>query len=192
MSPARDSEIVTVAQKVQTLALVWLEREPAIVLPRVCDVLREIPHFEETQDRVALAVMVRRVAEAFVRSRPLRELNGAARLRRTHVSDVHVGRALQIIRQEFARPDLGLRRVADACRVSPAYLSRLMTVTTRYGFRTHLSVVRLLHAAHLLATTPLSIEEVADQCGWRSTAILDHEFKRWFSMPPGEFRRWAT
>ncbi len=192
MFPARDSEIVTIAQKVQTLALVWLEPELAIVLPRVCDVLLEIPYFEVTQDRVALAVMIRRVAEAFVRARPLRELTVEARLRRTHVSDVHVGRALQVIRLEFARPDLGLRRVADTCRVSPAYLSRLLTVSTRHGFRTHLSVVRLLHAAHLLTTTPLSIEEVADQCGWRSTAVLDHEFKRWFWMPPGEFRRWAT
>jgi AraC-like DNA-binding protein len=187
----RRSEVLTFAHAAQRLALVWIEADLVRLLSRVCDVLRDIPKSDATQDRVVVALIVRRIADAFVQTEPTADLTIEARQRRTDASDVHITRALQIVRREYATPALSLRAVAAECRVSTSYLSHLLTVKTRHGFRAYVSAVRLLHAAHLLATTALSVEEVAAQCGWNSTAALDREFRRRFQMTPGEFRRWT-
>jgi AraC-like DNA-binding protein len=160
-------------------------------LPGVWDVLSEVPRCDHDDDRVVLAVILRRLSEAFVRAERPRELPPEARIRRVHVSDVHCSRALECIRREFANSALDLRAVANKCRLSAPYLSHLISVSTRYGFHAHLSGVRILHAANGLATTPLSIQEAADNSGFKSTTVLDHEFKTRFCMTPSEFRRWA-
>lgn len=97
----------------------------------------------------------------------------------------------ECIRREFANPALDLQRVAEQCHLSAPYLSSLISTDTHHGFRTHLSVIRTLHAAHLLATTALSIAEVADKSGFKSTTVLDHAFRKRFGLTPGQFRRWG-
>jgi AraC-like DNA-binding protein len=185
------AEIFAFAQRAQTLALVLLEPDPVRRLPGVWDVLATVPRCDREDDRVVLAVILRRLAEAFVRAERPRELPPEARMRRVRVSDVHCLRALECVRGEFGDPALDLRAAANRCRVSAPYLSHLISVSTRHGFHTHLNGVRILHALDLLATTALSIQEAADKSGFRSTAGIDHEFKKRFNMTPGEFRRWA-
>jgi len=186
------SEVTNFAQKTQRLALVWLEADQVRVLSSVCGILEEIPTLDATQDRVAIALIIGRVADTFVRTDPSGELTVDERQRRVHISDVHIARALQVVRQEYATSALNLQTVAGKCGVSAAYLSHLLTLTTGHGFRTYLNSVRLLHAAHLLSKTALSIGEVADKCGWSSSAALGHEFKNRLLMTPGEYRRWTS
>jgi len=185
------AEIFAFAQRAQTLAGVLLEPDPLRRLPGVWDVLSEAPRCNRDDDRCVLAVILRRLAEAFVRAERPRELPPEARIRRVHVSDVHCARALECVRREFANSALDLRAAADTCRVSAPYLSHLISVSTRHGFHAHLSGIRILYAINLLATTPLSIQEAADKSGFKSTTLLDHQFKRRFRMTPSEFRRWA-
>jgi transcriptional regulator GlxA family with amidase domain len=185
-------QVFTMAHAAQSLALVWVDSDPVSQLSRVCDVLRRMPRCVDPQDRVALALIVRDIAYAFAQAEEPRALPIEARLRRATVADIHLVRALAFMQREFVSPDLSLRAVADRCRISPAYLSHLFSVKTGHGFLTHLTAIRLLHSAFRLATSPLSIEEVADKCGWKSTAKLDHAFRQWFYMTPGEFRRWST
>ena len=154
------------AQRAQTLALVLLEPDPVRRLPGVWDVLAEVPRCNLEDDRVVLAEILRRLSEAFVRSERPRELPPEARMRRVRASDVHCSRALECVRREFADPALDLRAAANRCRLSAPYLSHLISVSTRHGFHTHLSGVRILHAVNLLATTALSIQEAADESGF--------------------------
>jgi AraC-like DNA-binding protein len=179
------------AQRAQTLALVFLEPDPVRRLPGVWDVLAEAPRCDRDDDRAVLAEILRRLAGAFVRAARPRELPPETRLRRAKLSDVHCSRALECILREFADAALNLGAAARRCGVSAPYLSHLISVSTRHGFHTHLSGVRILHAAHLLATAPLSIQEVADKSGFGNTSALDREFKKRFNMTPGEFMRWA-
>ena len=184
--------IFAFTQKVQSLALQWLEDDPMQRLPRIWDVLQEIPTCDQPEDRVVLAVIVSRIAEGFFQPTKHRGVSVDARLRRAHVSDVHTIRALDYILREFARSNLNLRTVADKCGLSVPHLCHLLSISTSHGFRTHLGGVRVLYAAYLLAHTCLSIQEVANQSGHTSTSALDREFRNRIRMTPGEFRRWGT
>jgi AraC-like DNA-binding protein len=185
------SAILEFAQKAQTLGLVWLEADPVRLLSRVSDLILEIPRPRRDEGREAVTLILSRVAAALFRPERPNEWPASPRVHRAHGGHVHVTRAMNCIRREFANPALDLRGVANVCRLSPPYLSDLIASNTHHGFRVHLHTIRILHAAHLLATTPLSMKEVADMSGFKSTAALDHEFKRRFHMTPGQFRRWA-
>jgi AraC-like DNA-binding protein len=186
------AEIFAFAQRAQALALVLLEPDAVRRLSGVWDVLSGIPRCDQDDDRVVLSVIVRRLAEALFQAEYSRELSPAERLRRAHVSDVHCSRVLGCIRREFANPALDLRAAATKCRLSPPYLSHLLSVTTGHGFHAHLSWIRILHVVCLLASSPLSVEEIADKSGFKSASVLDHEFRKRFCMTPSELRRWLV
>lgn len=191
MTTEPHAEIFAFTQRVQALALVLLEPDPVRRLSGAWDVLSQIPRCDHDDDRVVLSVILRRLAEALCHAESPRELSPEERLRRAHVSDVHCSRALACIRREFANPALDLRAAANKCRLSAPYLSHLISVRTGHGFHTHLSWIRILHGICLLASSPLTIEEVADQSGFKSASVLDHEFRKRFYMTPSELRRWA-
>jgi AraC-like DNA-binding protein len=180
------------ARKAQMLGLVWLDPDPVRRLPQVWDVLREIPRCHRDTDRVVLAIIVRRIAEAFFKTQRRLDLTPEARLHRKSVQDVHTVRALEYVCREFANCNISVRGIAAKCQLSPPYVSHLITTNTRYSCREHLGAIRVLHAAYALATSALSVKEVANHSGYRHTAALDHEFQKRFFMTPGEFRRWAT
>lgn len=52
-----------------------------------------------------------------------------------------------------------------------------------------LTTQRVLHARTLLETTPLSIEEIARECGFRTGALLRHHFHRVVGVSPHDYRR---
>lgn len=52
-----------------------------------------------------------------------------------------------------------------------------------------LTTQRVLHARRLLEQTRLSIDEVADECGFGSAALLRHHFNRVVGVAPTDYRR---
>ncbi|HEY0449443.1 GlxA family transcriptional regulator [Actinophytocola sp.] len=52
-----------------------------------------------------------------------------------------------------------------------------------------LSMQRVLHARRLLEETRLTVEEIADQCGFGSAALLRHHFNRVVGVAPKDYRR---
>jgi transcriptional regulator GlxA family with amidase domain len=52
-----------------------------------------------------------------------------------------------------------------------------------------LSMQRVLHARQLLEETRLSIEEIAERCGFGSAALLRHHFNRVVGVSPKDYRR---
>ena len=52
-----------------------------------------------------------------------------------------------------------------------------------------LSMQRVLHARRLLEETRLSVEEIAERCGFGSAALLRHHFNRVVGVPPKDYRR---
>jgi len=52
-----------------------------------------------------------------------------------------------------------------------------------------LSTQRVLHARTLLEETPMSVEEVAERCGFGSAALLRHHFHRIVGVSPKDYRR---
>jgi transcriptional regulator GlxA family with amidase domain len=52
-----------------------------------------------------------------------------------------------------------------------------------------LSMQRVLHARQLLEETSLTVEEIADRCGFGSAALLRHHFNRVVGVSPKDYRR---
>jgi transcriptional regulator GlxA family with amidase domain len=48
---------------------------------------------------------------------------------------------------------------------------------------------RVLHARRLLEETRLTVEEIADQCGFGSAPLLRHHFNRVVGVSPKDYRR---
>lgn len=188
---AEHVEILGYVQIVQALAEVWRHSDPSRRLPPVWDVIFSSPRSHSEEDRVLLAVLLRRIAEEFCSSTSTRPVAIGDRLQRRHSDELHVVRALKLIQREFGKAELSLTSVAAECGVSAPYLSHLLTARTRHHFRTHLKGTRLLQASHLLFSSTYSIKGVADRCGFRSTSAFNHAFREVFEMTPGEFRRWT-
>ncbi|MFL6121619.1 GlxA family transcriptional regulator [Actinophytocola sp.] len=52
-----------------------------------------------------------------------------------------------------------------------------------------LTMQRVLHARQLLEDTPMSVDEVAEECGFGSAALLRHHFNKIVGVPPKDYRR---
>lgn len=79
--------------------------------------------------------------------------------------------------------------VAQVFSLNPSYISRLFTAEGGESFNAMLRRLRLEHAAMLLQTTRLSIDEVADRCGYLSSTFFISTFKKQYEITPGAYRR---
>jgi transcriptional regulator GlxA family with amidase domain len=52
-----------------------------------------------------------------------------------------------------------------------------------------LTMQRVLHARRLLEDTNLSVDEVAEECGFGSAALLRHHFNKIVGVAPKDYRR---
>lgn len=78
--------------------------------------------------------------------------------------------------------DLSLKELSKASNVSPGYFSALFKKETGQTLTDYVNAKRINHAKHLLTTTNLQIQTVAQHCG-----ILDfHYFCRLFKKLTGE------
>jgi AraC-like DNA-binding protein len=87
-----------------------------------------------------------------------------------------------------ARTCPGLERIAQKVHMSPRSLRRkLQNEGTTY--QKILGDVRASLAKEYLATTDLSMEEVADLIGFRHAENFQSAFKRWAKQTPAQFRK---
>ena len=104
------------------------------------------------------------------------------------VADPQLARALRFIR-ERACEGIG---VADILRHAPMArrsLENRMRDTIGRTPNAEILRVKLARARQLLATTDLSLNEIAQRCGFRHSEYLSVVFKREIHITPGEFRK---
>ena len=78
--------------------------------------------------------------------------------------------------------------VAQVFKLNPSYVSRLFSSEGGESFNSMLRRLRLEHASMLLQTTRLSIDEVADRCGYLSSTFFISTFKKQYGITPGAYR----
>jgi LacI family transcriptional regulator len=104
------------------------------------------------------------------------------------IDDPQVAQALRMIRQH-ANKSLN---VADILRQVPASQHHLERGFRKYVGRTMLAEIRRSHVEHakrLLSTTVLSIDEIAQNCGFPNGTKLGIAFRRETKMTPGAYRK---
>ncbi len=81
-----------------------------------------------------------------------------------------------------------LEHVADQLCLSPKYFSRIFKQTARIGFNEFRLKVKTKHAAQLLTTTAYTVNEIADQLGYKNTESFIRTFKQFLGYTPSAYR----
>lgn len=107
---------------------------------------------------------------------------------RPHTSsqDARVIAALEYVRSHCTDHPLRLDDVARAAHVSRWHLERLIRRDTGKCFTWHARCGRLDAACRLLASSALSIKEVADRVGYPHVSEFTRDFKGMFKVAPRE------
>ncbi len=95
---------------------------------------------------------------------------------------------LQYLRENFADP-LPLPQVARKAGFSVPTFSRVFRRATGTSFLPYVRGLRVEHAKSLIATTPMSIDQIAQACGFQSQHHLIRSFKKATNQTPGAYRR---
>lgn len=101
---------------------------------------------------------------------------------------MYIKQAKLYIRDNFSR-QLGIEEVADYLYISSRHLSRLFQETQSGTFTNFLLQVRLENAVQLLTNTDLSIQSIAENCGFGSVHYFTRVFARELGKPPAKYRK---
>jgi len=93
----------------------------------------------------------------------------------------------QILNTEY-HTDLSLAGIAQTLHISVGHLGVLFKQTFGMHFNTYLNRIRLRHACDLLLASRLTIQEIAAECGYRSTEYFYYIFRKYMGTTPGEYR----
>lgn len=99
-------------------------------------------------------------------------------------------RAKAWLEQEYADP-AGISGAANALGVSQSHLSREFSKEMGIPPVDYLCRVRLEQSIHLLSTTSMRIEEIADACGFSCGNYFSKVFKKHMQMSPIAFREYV-
>lgn len=106
----------------------------------------------------------------------------------THLPQQRIAVALAYYQEHLAeRPPL--QSVARAAGVSASHLRRLLAQARHESPRLALRRVALERAVELLSHTDLTLDVVAEQCGFAGASEFSRAFKRHFKVPPAVWRR---
>jgi len=94
-----------------------------------------------------------------------------------------------VVTRRLTERGLTAAEVAKEMNLSMGHLLHLLKRHTGGGFRDYLNAVRLARAKELLASTTLSIKEVAAAAGYTSTSQFDHRFRAVHGVTPTAYRR---
>ena len=84
--------------------------------------------------------------------------------------------------------DLSLGTLSKIQNVSAAYLSALFRKETGQTLTDYVTLKRVELAKHLLATTDLQVQTVAQHCGFLDVHYFSRVFKKYTSLTPKEYR----
>ncbi|CBG89540.1 AraC family transcriptional regulator [Citrobacter rodentium] len=91
------------------------------------------------------------------------------------------------VQDNYARP-LSRESVATFFNITPNHLSRLFTRHGTMSFVDYVRWVRMAKARMILQKYHLSVNEVAQRCGYEDSDYFCRLFRRQFGLTPGEYR----
>ncbi|MBI2504211.1 MAG: helix-turn-helix domain-containing protein [Candidatus Latescibacteria bacterium] len=92
------------------------------------------------------------------------------------------------IREHCSRRALRLGQLCEHFRISPRYVSRLLSLHLGISFRQRLRYYRVQVAKRLIETTSLPLHVIAAQCGFNSPGRLSEAFHQQEGLPPKRYR----
>jgi YesN/AraC family two-component response regulator len=99
-----------------------------------------------------------------------------------------VGTCMDQLRFHYAAP-VSLKDLAKKCSVSPSYLSSRFKKETGMTITEYLQHIRIDHAIKLLNTENISIQQIADACGFQDSNYFIRIFKKYKGISPNQYRK---
>lgn len=103
------------------------------------------------------------------------------------LTDSYVIQAMHFIRQNACR-GIKVEQVLDQVKISRSNLETRFKVALGHSIHHEIHFSKLKQACHLLKTTKLSINEIAQACGYPSTQYMYSVFKKELAVTPKGFR----
>ncbi|WP_159880990.1 helix-turn-helix domain-containing protein [Paenibacillus puerhi] len=94
---------------------------------------------------------------------------------------------IDYIDQHFDSP-ISLSMLAEKLSMSPSYLSVVIKNQLGIGFIDYISRLRIQKAIRLLENDDLTIQHIAEQCGYDTVHTFIRQFKKTYQLPPNEYR----
>lgn len=85
--------------------------------------------------------------------------------------------------------DLRVTQIADHLGISRSYLGTIFSKYVNRSISTHINAVRNDKAAYFLATTDISIHDIALNVGYNSRQNFTRVFKKQYGMTPHQYRK---
>jgi two-component system response regulator YesN len=100
--------------------------------------------------------------------------------------DKRIRMVLQFIAEHYAEP-ISLEDAAERVGISPAHLSRLLSMETGTTFSDHLSGRRIDRACKELTEGCHSVKEISALCGYADANYFSRAFKKTIGITPSEY-----
>jgi len=100
----------------------------------------------------------------------------------------HIFEISQYINEHYSE-DVSLNSLSKVFYLNPSYISRSFKIVHGLSFSEYRNMVRLQHAARLLKTTKLSLSEIAEKCGFKTTNGFSAVFKSHTGYSPSAYRK---
>ena len=99
-----------------------------------------------------------------------------------------IERTVRYLGEHYMEP-MTLDEAASIAGFTPSYFSRKFKEIVGLGFREYLTHLRLKKGANLLRTSHLSVQEIADACGFSSANYFGDVFKSMYRLSPRQYRQ---
>jgi AraC family transcriptional regulator len=150
------------------------------------DISEELRDAESGQELVVAALVEQLVVRLLRRHANVRRAEGLE-LTRAGLVDRRLRRAVELMHAHLER-ELPLEELAEAAYLSPFHFARLFKKATGASPHAYLAALRIERAKSLLATTDLSITEIATRVGYSSPSHFTKAFRQSTGLAPRAFR----
>ncbi|NRA39811.1 MAG: helix-turn-helix transcriptional regulator [Planctomycetes bacterium] len=93
------------------------------------------------------------------------------------------------MRDHFHDADMSIDDVAQASGLSRAHFTRIFKKHLKLSPIQWLTELRLKQSVDLICSTPHSIQDIAQSCGFREPAYFNNVFKKQYGYPPGQLKK---
>lgn len=100
----------------------------------------------------------------------------------------YIRKSVEFIQTHYHQP-IKVTDVADYVSLNRSYLSTLFQKSTGISIQQYLTQFRITRAMELLSLTDLSIEQIAESCGYSDPLVFSKAFKKWKHQTPSAYRK---
>jgi AraC family transcriptional regulator len=145
----------------------------------------------ETGHELILAALVEQILIQLLRRYASIRRTDELELSRAGLVDRRIRRAVELMHANLAE-ELPLEDLAAAAYLSPFHFARLFKKLTGLPPHAYLAALRIERARMLLATTDLSVTEIAARVGYANSSHFGKAFRQFNGLTPRAFRSALT